>query len=565
MIVIEETLEMTMRDGTILRADVFRPDTDEKLPVLFRRTPYRKEGWAHVARELASHGYVSIVQDLRGRGASDGEFIWSFAEEAQTIEALDGFDSIACCADYEHSDGRVGTWGHSYDGWSQLRTAILQPPNLSTMHISGITGRSLDMNRGILDVGRRMEWCYTLGADLAKKSDVVEGIPADRDLGMIDRWTNFERGKWLWFLPLADLPPHALTGASKLFQEYMLNTHRELWHFDKSLDKVQVPTAFLTGWWDRFSETSTLYNELVAASPSDLAPRHRLLMGPWSHNPDTFVADLGDVETSGKGAVDLVETLLEWFNGQLKSEEVETDQVITYFNVGTNEWRTATAWPDSESREVSYFIRSSGLACDLAGGGGLLSLERPGTEPTDDYRYDPRDPVMSLMLEDSHHAPKDQAPNDSRPDVLHYQGPTLSKSVDVTGTPRVRLFASTDVPDTDWVVRLIDVSPSGKAINVSGGILRAKYRNSYDEPELLEVGVVYEFLIDMSITSYTFLPGHRMRLDITSSDFPNWDRNHNTGNDYATDGELRIAHQQVHHSGDLATELILPIIPAEGA
>lgn len=553
-----------MSDGTVLRADVYRPDDGNKYPVLFRRTPYRKEGWGPFGRRLAEAGYVVIIQDIRGRGASDGEFIWSFADEAQTVEGLDGYDSVEWCGRYEYSNGAVGTWGHSYDGWSQLRTAALQPPSLATMHIAGITARFLDMTRGILDPGRRMEWCYTLGADLANRQTVTAGVPVDRDKKLTDRWANFERGKWLWFLPLAELPEHALTGASKFFQDYLARVNVEVWGFDQVLDKVQVPTAFLTGWWDRFSDTAKLYNNLVAAGPAELAARHTLLMGPWSHNPDTFVPDLGDAETGGQGGLDYLQTLVDWFDARLKNDDAALAEPVRYFNVGENAWRTSPAWPPAAVVEQSLFLHSGGSAANLDGADGTLSAPAPGDEPADQYSYDPRDPVMSLMLDDSHHAPKDQSPNDSRPDVLHYQGPVLTAPVDVTGTPRVRLWASTDAPDTDWVVRLIDAGPDS-AINVCSGIMRARYRNSYEKEEFLVPGTPTEFVIDMSVTSYSFQPGHRIRLDITSSDFPNFDRNHNTEHDFAVSAELRTARQTVHHSQGLATELVLPVMPAQEA
>jgi putative CocE/NonD family hydrolase len=555
---------ITMRDGTTLRADLYRPADDRTYPVLLRRTPYRKEGWAPFARQLAAAGYVVVVQDLRGRGASDGEFIWSFADEAQEIEAMDGYDTVEWCAGYEFSNGSVGTWGHSYDGWSQLRTAVLQPKSLKAMHIAGITARYLDMTRGILDTGRRLEWCYTLGADLANRGKIStaisdEEVPVDRNAGLVDRWVNFERGKWLWFLPFSDLPDHALTGASKFFQDYIRRINHEVWNFDKVLDRVEVPTAILTGWWDRFSGAVDLYQGLMKVAPDDLAGKHRLLMGPWSHNPDTFVPDLGDLNTDGKGGLEYIDALIQWFDVHLKGAE-QTKEPIHYFTVGANEWRTSDVWPPVQSQEISYFLHSAG---DAGLNTGSLDLVRPVDEAPDSYSYDPRDPVMSLMLEDSHHAPKEQSPNDSRPDVLHYLTPALDTAIEVSGTPRFRLWAKTDALDTDWVIRLVDVAPDGGAINVSGGIMRARYRNSYENPELVNPNEATEYLIDLSVTSYVFLPGHRLRADITSSDFPNFDRNHNTGADFVTDGELKVAHQTILHSHEHASELLLPLVTKE--
>jgi putative CocE/NonD family hydrolase len=558
-IIVHRDVDIPMPDGVVLRADVYRPAVAAPSPVLLRRTPYRKEGWEGFARGLASAGYVVVVQDLRGRGRSQGDFVWSFAPEAQDIEARDGASTVGWCAEQEWSDGSVGTWGHSYDGWSQLRTAVLQPPALKAMHVAGITGRFLDMTRGILDIGRRMEWCYTLGQDLAGRAISDSDMPVDRNRELVDRWVNFERGKWLWFLPLAELPPHALTGASAMFQSYLDHTSEEVWDFDSVLERIQVPTSFITGWWDRFSEAASLYARLVEATGSD---RHRLLIGPWSHHPETFGPDLGDVSTDGRGGIDYVAEMVAWFDQELKGRPQEVPPV-RYFTVGANEWRSAEAWPPA-SRRRRLFAHSTGTACGLPFGDGRLSAAEPAEERPDVYRYDPRDPVMSLMLQDAHHAPKDQAPNDTRADVAHFETEALDEPVEVTGTPVVRLWASSDGYDTDWVVRLLDVAPDGAAVNMSSGILRARYRGGYDVPEMLVPGQPTLFEIPLSVISHAFGVGHRLRLDVTSSDFPNYDRNHNTGLDDAKDPTLRVATQTILHDREHATAIELPVAGSEG-
>ena len=230
------------------------------------------------------------------------------------------------------------------------------------------------------------------------------------------------------------------------------------------------------------------------------------------------------------------------------------------FVVGQNEWRFENEWPPEGARPMHYFLHSGGKANTMSGD-GFLSPDEPGAERPDSYAYDPRDPVMSLMDADAQAAPRVQAPNDGRTDMLMYQTPPLDREVEVIGPAVLKLWASTSAPDTDFTAKLIDVHPSGLGVNLTYGIVRGRYREGYDRPKLLEPDRPYEFTIRLNPVGVRFLKGHRIRLDVSSSDFPNFDRNHNTGADFWTDAEFVTARQTVFHDCERPSRLILPVIP----
>lgn len=549
-----------MRDGTLLRADVYHPARPGRFPALVRRTPYRREGWAGYARQLASRGYLVVVQDLRGRGGSDGTFTWSFAEAAQTVEAEDGYDTVEWAGAHERSNGRVGTWGHSYDAWAALRLAAVQPPSLGALHVTGMSPRMLDPTRGILDLGRRMEWCYALGADISGRRDGRGGLVED-DAAVLSRWRDHERGKWLWYLPLADLPPDALFGLTGPFTEFLRDVDRELWAFDRDHPRIDVPACFVTGWWDRFNGTIDNYTGMAAHGPERLRGAHRLVVGPWSHSPTTFTSRLGAFDHGPAAEESYVDLIARWYDHALKDVDngIADEPPIRIFVVGRNEWRFEHEWPPARARERVLYLHSRGNAATPSGD-GALGPEEPAAEPPDRYEYDPRDPVMSIMLPDAHLAPCDQAVNDHRTDKLCYTGDPLAEELEITGEPEVRLWAATDGLDTDWVARLIVVRPDGSAIDLVSGIVRARYRDGCETPSLLQPGEPCEYRIPLGPISIVLPPGHRLRLDVTSSDFPNFDRNHNTGADFATDPRLRRAAQQILHDAEHPSRLVLPVL-----
>ncbi|MBO9521503.1 MAG: CocE/NonD family hydrolase [Nocardioidaceae bacterium] len=536
-----------MRDGTLLRADVYRPEGEGPFPVLLRRTPYAKESWAHLAEALADRGYLVVVQDIRGRHASDGQWVWAFAAAAQRIEAEDGYDSVEWAAALPDANGTVGVWGHSYDAWAAWRLAGEQPPSLRGIVAAGITVGLLDVTRGILDLGRRLEWCYLEAADARRRAGRTDG-PLTAEDAHTD-WVGMERGKWLWFHPLADVPEQVFAGITRMLADYYDEIDRELWAFDEIHPRVQVPTCVVTGWWDRFVRGVDHFTLMREHGPEETRDQHRLVVGPWSHDPDGF-GERYDVLGSGPDtARSFVDIVTGFFDPLLRGAPASDAPPASVYTLGLERWQSFATWPPADTSTERLHLRAE----------GGLTWEAPGEEQPDRYTFDPRDPVMSLMGADAQLAPLDQRGNDHRPDKLVYQTGPLLQPVEVAGLVRVVLWAGTDAPDTDWVARLVRVDEHGVAVNLAEGILRARYRHGYGAEVPLTDDSPQRYLVELSPVSVLFRPGERIRVDVTSSDFPNFDRNHNTGRAFAHDAELRPAHQAIHHDAEHPSAVLLPV------
>ncbi|MBM3458375.1 MAG: CocE/NonD family hydrolase, partial [Armatimonadetes bacterium] len=298
------------------------------------------------------------------------------------------------------------------------------------------------------------------------------------------------------------------------------------------------------------------------------ARRSRLIVGPWAHalsvSPRT-----GDVDFGPHSQVDLDAMELRWFDYWLKGEEngILDEPPLRLFIMGVNEWRDEREWPLARTDWQRWYLHSGGRANTILGD-GALSPAQPGAESPDHFQYDPRFPVQTMGGNNccSPHivpwGPYDQRPVEMRSDVLVYSSAPLNAPLEVTGPIQLVLYAETDAPDTDWTGKLVDVSPSGYAMNLCDGILRARYRESRSEPKLLTSGKVYRYEIDLGVTGHVFRTGHSLRLEVSSSNFPRFDRNPNTGHPIGADAELRTAHQTVHHSEAGPSHLVLPVIPA---
>jgi len=287
------------------------------------------------------------------------------------------------------------------------------------------------------------------------------------------------------------------------------------------------------------------------------------VIGPWGHSPDSFEREQGPLDLGPDADWPYEEVIARWYDWQFKGEDngLKNEPPVRLFVMGDNKWRWENEWPLARTRYTDYFLSSEGNA-NTAFGDGALSVDQPsGTASQDTYDYDPANPVMSMMGLDAQAAARDQAPLAHRKDILVFQTPILEHAVEVTGPVVLKLFASSSAPDTDWTAKLIDVQPDGTAVNLTYGILRASYRDGYDDPTSIEPGREYEYTIKLNPTGNVFLPGHRIRLDVSSSDFPNFDRNHNTGKDYWSDSEFRIASQTIFHDAVRPSRLVLPIIP----
>jgi uncharacterized protein len=560
---LQENVATPMRDGTILRSDVFRPDAPGQYPVLVSRTPYdkRRAAYRKVARHLADNGYVCVLQDIRGTHASEGIYYLARNGRQDTMDAEDGYDTVEWAARLPSSDGQVCIWGHSYSSWSAWVAAGARPPSLRALFGSGMAARILDNTRGIFETGRRLHWMYQQAADLRRR----KGGPSLSKDEIDARWFDVERFKWVWFLPLADIPDSAFPGLTGQLRDYLQKQEIETWAFDDLHPLVEVPTCSVTGWYDRIIGAIEQFEGMEANGPAHLRGRHRLVVGPWGHGMAALNRQAGPLDFGPEAAALYEDLLLTWCDEQLKGKPPADSAPVRLFLMGANRWCSAAQWPLPGSQETEFFLHGQGNANTVRSDGQLTRVA-PGDDPPDHYTYDPRDPVMSLMGRDIQMEPRLQAPNDDRQDILVYQTPPLENPLRVIGRVSVRLWVASDAPDTDFTAKLIDVRADGSAVNITYGILRCRYREGYaTEADPLRPGQVYEIEIALNPTAIVFGAGHRIRLDISSSDFPNFDRNHNTGRDFWSDTELRPARQTVFHDRNRPSRLILPVTAFEAS
>lgn len=551
-----------MRDGTNLRADVYLPKGDGPFPTLVCRTPYDKVREAAIPEYigLVDAGFAVVAQDLRGRWASDGEWVPFFVPG--WTDAEDGYDTIEWAADQSWSTGKVGTFGNSYMGWTQWTLAPTRPPHLVAMWAAGMGPRTTDLEvGGVLRTGRVIQLVFgMLATDTQKWLERPEGPTSPELWNRLHDSVN--RDKWLWFLPFKDLPEEALGGLGDYFRDWLANHQRDVWQFDSRFPEIDVPVYHRTGWYDRLVGAAKMFAGMQASGASEATRRaQRLIIGPWPHSTVNS-GSWPEIDFGPEAEVPHGDLLVKWFDYWLKGIDngmMETPPA-RLFLMGANEWRSADEWPPSGSERVGYYLSSS-TGANTPSGDGALELSSGEAGNPDRFTYDPRDPVMSVYGINTYDEPRDQRALAHRRDILVYQTDPLERAVDVAGYPSVTLWASSDAPDTDFIARLIDVHPDGFAQQLCYGIIRARFRNGLDNSELLTRGQLYEFNIEMLPTCNRFLVGHRIRIDISSSDFPNFDRNHNTGGEDWAESDLRVAHQTIYHDAARPSRLTLPTMP----
>jgi putative CocE/NonD family hydrolase len=566
-VAIESDALCVMRDGTILRADVYRPiEQQGDLPVLLLRIPYNKA----VAQSVVYHhpawyarqGYIVVVQDTRGRFSSDGDF------DPLRTEAEDGFDAIEWAAGLPGSSGRVGTYGFSYAGATQLLAATQQPPALACC-APGFTSSDYyadwTYEGGALNLAFIVSWTVQLLAipDALRRGrpDVAQAIArrvADFPALYAERPLNR-------FSLLDD------TDVAPFFFDWLEHdTRDEYWQeisLEHRFDAIDVPCLHFGGWFDTFAVgTLRNFSELAARAKAAGSPEtHRLVMGPWIHMPWGPV--VGSCSFGPEAKNRLNEEQLRWFDKWLKDKPSDVERSpAQLFVMRANRWRTAEAWPPADSVDQEWFIHSDGRANSLSST-GTLSREAPGQQDPDIFVFDPGNPAPSAggrSCCDPNASPMGVAPQraiEVRNDVLLYTSDALRDAVEVTGDVRVLLHAATSAVDTDWVVRLCDVDEDGVAVNVCQGILRARFRDGLATPSLVAPGEVVEYEIRLGPTSWEFAAGHRLRLHITSSDYPAHDVNPNTGQRVGEVGLFDgiVATQVVHHDELRPTRLLLPV------
>jgi len=560
-VIVECNVPVPMRDGTILRADVHRPDHGGPYPVLVQRTPHGKKGFFD---DFVKAGYIVVSQDARGRYESGGTFKGYFTPRELTHDAEDGYDTVEWAARVSGSNGKVGTFGTSYDALFQWRLAPLRPPSLYAMSACSIMAH-FDNDHGAF---RPLFFAFgnIYVPDMRRRANRpgVHTVIEARTL-----WSQGESEKWLNWLPWLELPREVFEDETEAVRHWLKNKHIDPWRHDEGCKEIAVPNLDVVGWYDHAHGNMLLYQTMAKEAKSEIARKgSRLIIGPWTHSLGHRY--VGDMDFGSNAERNITALRIRWFDYWLKGvpNGVDKDSSVRIFVMGDNGWRDEEGWPLKRAEEKVFFIASDKRA-NSAGGDGRLIVEKPHPLGTNKYDYDPNDPVPTLgssQFEVVIRTASDQRPLAERQDILVYQTQPLTERVEITGFPAVELYASTSAPDTDWFVRLIDVYPDGLALDVSQGFVRARYRNGLDKPELIHPGEVVKFLIRMKPMSNAFLPGHRIRLDITSSDFPNYDRHHNTAADQYADSVLAVAGQTVFHGGSQATRIILPWVsnPKEG-
>ena len=556
-VIIERNVPAVMRDNVVLRADVYRPDSGGPYPVLVSRTPYGKHK-GHFAQYVKG-GYIVVCQDVRGRYASDGT--WESFLHPQTHDAEDGYDTVQWAARLPGASGKVGTIGLSYGAFLQWRLAPLRPPALAAMSAHSVPARYTDLEGpGTIRPGRRLQWwIVTMTPDVRRRAN-RPGTHTESEAAAL--WNAGQAQKWLQFLPWLDLPPAVFEEDTPYVRYWLEHPQTDPWKLDAGCREITVPNLEVVGWYDHAKGDMLLHQTLVKEGKTREARKgSRLVVGPWSHSPPGG-RKFGNIDFGPAADLDLVGLDIRWFDYWLKGKTngVDRDAPVKIFVMGDNCWRDEAGWPLQRARPKELFLAGGGRA-NTPSGDGRLVWRRPGADGSDEYSYDPRDPVPTLFAAGNFTRATDQRPLANRADILVYQSEPLTNRVEVTGLSQVELYAASSAPDTDWVVRLIDVAPDGLARDVCMGVVRARYRDGVGKPHLIEPLKVLKYTIRMSPTSNAFLPGHRVRLDVTSSDFPNYDRNHNTTADQNADAELVVARQTIHHGNAFPSKLILPWVP----
>ena len=533
-----------MRDGVKLAANIFRPKGESRFPVILMRTPYGKpDEKSGDAKRYTAAGYALIVQDCRGRGKSEG------AWDPFRHDAGDGFDTQEWIGKQPWCNGEIGTAGGSYVGWTQWASA----PGGS---------RYLKAMVPVVPFGNAFDLAYTGGAFqlalLMGWGSAVGGV----SLGPDKMQEAFRH------LPLRTFGDQFKKKVPYLNQWVEHHTYDDYWKqrgMDYRYADVTVPTLNIGGWYDIFSKVTLDLVTQVRASSRDRKLRRNVfaVVGPWTHGVGASKA--GELDFGATAGLDIGEMQFQWFEYWLKGHEtgVQDWPACYLFVMGENRWRPENEWPLKRTRFTSYFLHSGGRANSLKGTGSLATAE-PGDEPPDQFTYDGSNPVPSVggnNLMGATAGPYDQTRVEEREDVLVYSTPPLEQDVEVTGPVKLILWAASSARDTDFTGKLVDVYPDGKAYNLCDGIIRAQYRDGTEKPSLLEPGQATRFEIDLWVTSNLFQRGHRIRVEVSSSNFPRFDRNPNSGKPFGTDTELLSARQTILHDREHASHLLLPVIP----
>ena len=563
-IAVEKNVAMKTRDGVTLRADIYHPAAEGKYPVLLTRTPYNKDSMSPIGFKGAGRGFIVVVQDVRGRYNSEGEW-YTFKNEIN-----DGYDTVEWAAALPNSNGKVGMFSGSYVGATQMLAAIAHPP-----HLAGICPIVTASNY-------HENWTYQGGAfEQWFNESWTSSLAQDTFNRKVNEAKNALVGSAV--LPLSQYPVFnmraprdgaALTRAlAPYFTDWLdhptYDSYWKQWSIEENYQNIQVPALTIAAWYDIF-QGGSLRNYMgmnVHAGNEAARNGQHLIVAIGGHSG--WGRTVGQIDFGPDAPFDENAVILDWYDYLFlgKQNEFANGKPVKIFVMGKNEWRYEDAWPLERAKSTSYLLHSSGKANSVTGD-GVLSTVAANAEASDTYVYDPANPVPTVggpLCCDAVHlapGPRDQKEVEARPDVLVYSTPPLEQDLEVTGPVTLDLYASTSAADTDFTAKLVDVAPDGTAINLTEGILRARYRESTTgEAKPIVPGQVYEYKIDMWSTSNVFLKGHKIRLEVSSSNFPRFDRNLNTGKGAATDSTFVKATNTILHDIAHPSALILPVVP----
>ena len=545
--VVQYNTPVPMPDGIRLAADVYRPPEDGLFPTIFSFTPYGKggEGAMTQAWSFVQRGFAYVEVDVRGRYDSEGEFIPFMNDRADGDAVLDWI------ATQTWSDGQVVTTGGSYLGMNQWLMA----------------GRNNPHHRAIV--------AYVAPSDGFHDLFRWNGVPKTDlvftwSMGMDGR-VNQPRGGWDWAGAMDLLPLDELDSAvgrdvpwwREIMRESQLTDYWEPMQTQGTFQDFDIPSFNVSGWFD--GQLLGAVKNYSGAVETGEADDHMLVIGPWLHGVNRGTS-IGEREYGPDAVIDLDGLRDRWIDSRVLGGEPPPVGNLLYFLPGKNEWREAPRWPIPDTEWTAFNLDSGGSANTLFGD-GVLTTEPPQDGGPDEFVYDPSDPVPTVTSRTSGARgglPQGSVDNravQTREDVLVYTTAPLEEPLEVTGPVRARIYFSTDVPDTDITVKLLDVDPSGRALNITHGIARAQYRDSFESPTLLQNNEVYALDVELFPVSNYFYAGHQIRVEISSSDAPNFARNLNTGNsDEGT--EMRVATTRIYHNTEHASQIILPVIPA---
>ena len=590
--IIDQKVMMPMRDGIRLATDIYRPKTDEKVPVIFSRTPYNFNSWgdgerrtraAQRAYEAVKRGYAYVVQNERGRYYSEGQW------DILGVPLTDGYDAFTWMKDQSWSNGKIGTFGCSSTAEWQMAVAALDHPSHAAMvpqaYGAGV-GRVGDINeqgnwyRGGAEQLLFFSWLYSVEHDRYKPR--IPAGASQEDLIRISRFYDLapenppiDMSEALSHLPIQDIIKN-IDGKREIYDKMVRRKPNHPDWFKGGLYhdnmEIGVPSFWFASWYDvSITPNLALFNH-VRNNTKDpqIRDNQYMVIAPTLHCRFTRATEntiVGE-RSVGDARLNYDEQIYKWFDLWLKGEEndfKETTPRVQYYTMGVNKWQSSNTWPPENSELVTYYLNSGGKA-NSRFGDGKLTTQNPSGDNPDSFTYDPMAPVPShggnvcCTGNAVQGGAFDQRDMEARHDILVYTTDVLQEDTEVSGFIESTLYVSSDARDTDFTIKLIDVSPDGKAYNLDETIQRVRYREGYDKEVFMVEGEVYKVDLTPMATSNVFKKGHRIRIEISSSNFPRFARNMNTGGSNYDEASGVVANNNVHHSSEHPSQIRLPIV-----